>query len=59
MRATNRIADEVIAENAVGTIALLKVFVRIRATVRYEYYADNFAEFVHLACALVLLRHIF
>ncbi|MEG6549731.1 IS5 family transposase [Desulfocurvibacter africanus] len=27
-----------------------------RITIRWEYYADNFRGFIHLACALILLR---
>jgi len=29
-----------------------------RIVVRYEYYADNFQGFVHLAAAIILLRHL-
>ena len=29
-----------------------------RLVVRYEYHADNFRGFLHLACIVVLLRHL-
>lgn len=29
-----------------------------RLVVRYEYHADNFQGFLHLACILLLLRHL-
>jgi len=29
-----------------------------RLVTRYEYHADNFLGFLHLACALILLRHL-
>jgi transposase len=29
-----------------------------RLVVRWEYHAENFLGFVHLACALILLRHL-
>jgi transposase len=29
-----------------------------RLVVRWEYHADNFLGFVHLACAIILLRHL-
>lgn len=37
-------------------IAWLQNFRRL--TVRYEWHADNFLGFVHLACALILLRQL-
>ena len=29
-----------------------------RLVVRWEYHAENFSGFLHLACALILLRHL-
>jgi transposase len=29
-----------------------------RITVRYEYHAENYRGFVHLACMILLLRHL-
>lgn len=29
-----------------------------RLVVRYEYHAENFLGFLHLGCALILLRHL-
>jgi transposase len=29
-----------------------------RLVVRYEYHAENYLAFLHLACALIILRHL-